>query len=329
MSGTHETVAGTMAGIAGKLVEHPLDTIKTRLQEACSSHRTVSDCFHSILKNEGAASFFRGISAPVVASAGEHAFTFLTFSEAISLVERARCHFRGEDAGSAASGRAHSSSSGRAQVPLSTHAIAGGVSGFISATIITPVEYFKCRMQQCNSRKRMTFRDCTRNGGWRHVFDGHVATVARDVPGTAAWFLCYELALRQFRAWEGVEELNATQVAAAGAIAGVMYWSAFFPGRRRQDSDAARQRFLSARVLPRAADHCKSRGSAGLVPRLVLYNDKRRTRERRHLLDVRNSNDLLPGGPNCQGSNTKAASSSSGRLLMGVERTMVSSKTED
>jgi solute carrier family 25 carnitine/acylcarnitine transporter 20/29 len=248
MSGTHETVAGTMAGIAGKLVEHPLDTIKTRLQEACSSHRTVSDCFQSILKNEGAASFFRGISAPVVASAGEHAFTFLTFSEAISLVERARCHFRGEDAGSAASGRAHSSSSGRAQVPLSTHAIAGGVSGFISATIITPVEYFKCRMQQCNSRKRMTFRDCTRNGGWRHVFDGHVATVARDVPGTAAWFLCYELALRQFRAWEGVEELNATQVAAAGAIAGVMYWSAFFPAdvvktRMQLDSDFCRQGF--------------------------------------------------------------------------------------
>ncbi|VDN55975.1 unnamed protein product [Dracunculus medinensis] len=51
-------------GIAGVLAGHPLDTVKVQLQtQAPGQYTGTIHCFRSIIKNEGIAGLFKGISS--------------------------------------------------------------------------------------------------------------------------------------------------------------------------------------------------------------------------------------------------------------------------
>ena len=250
-----ETLAGILGGIAGKIVDHPLDTVKTRLQEQDSIYRNPLHCCKTMFHNEGMSSFFRGISPPMVVSAYEHAFTFLAYSEALSVVNSLQKRMTAFRAAEGQNGAVkvdhaefgHCPVETRAQMPLSTHALAGGISGLVTAHVLTPAEFLKCRMQQ-RDRTATTFRSLLSHGGWRRLFDGHGATVAREIPGTAAWFVFYEASLRGLRRMlhespvprAGTDHVTVAPqlmttalpdwaTAVAGGLAGVMYWTAFFP----------------------------------------------------------------------------------------------------
>ena len=80
-------------------------------------------------------------------------------------------------------------------------------------------------------------------GGIRSVYRGSVATVARDGPGSAAYFAAYEIVKRMLTP-AGSKDLNLGAVIFAGGMAGVAMWSiAILPDvRYPATSDAAVQR---------------------------------------------------------------------------------------
>ena len=66
---TTDVVAGLAAGFTSKIVEHPLDTIKVRLQTSSEVYGIRPwHCFTTICKTEGPMTLFKGIPAPILAA---------------------------------------------------------------------------------------------------------------------------------------------------------------------------------------------------------------------------------------------------------------------
>lgn len=73
-----------------------------------------------------------------------------------------------------------------------------------------------------------------REGGIRSVFRGSAATLARDGPGSAAYFAAYEYIKREMSPKDPITgkptgDLSLTAVTCAGAAAGVAMWIPVFP----------------------------------------------------------------------------------------------------
>lgn len=77
-------------------------------------------------------------------------------------------------------------------------------------------------------------RQLYREGGVRSVFRGSAATLARDGPGSAAYFAAYEYIKRKLTPVDPTTgkpsgQLSLTAVTCAGAAAGVAMWIPVFP----------------------------------------------------------------------------------------------------
>lgn len=77
-------------------------------------------------------------------------------------------------------------------------------------------------------------RQLYREGGLRSVFRGSAATLARDGPGSAAYFAAYEYIKRELSPKDPVTgrptgDLSLLAITAAGAAAGVAMWIPVFP----------------------------------------------------------------------------------------------------
>lgn len=73
---------GSAAGIAGKFVEYPFDTVKVRLQSQ-PDHLPLRytgplDCFRQGFRQDGLIGMYRGISAPLVGAAIETSSLFFS-----------------------------------------------------------------------------------------------------------------------------------------------------------------------------------------------------------------------------------------------------------
>jgi solute carrier family 25 carnitine/acylcarnitine transporter 20/29 len=122
-------------------------------------------------------------------------------------------------------------------------------AGFLSAVPMTaitaPFERVKVILQVQGQKKLApgekpkysggvdVVRQLYREGGVRSVFRGSVATLARDGPGSAAYFAAYEYIKRRMspKDAEGkpTGELSLMAVTCAGAAAGVAMWIPVFP----------------------------------------------------------------------------------------------------
>lgn len=73
---------GSVAGMVGKMIEYPFDTVKVRLQSQSdhSSYRYSGpiDCFRKSVRRDGAFSLYRGLSAPLLGAAVENSSLFLS-----------------------------------------------------------------------------------------------------------------------------------------------------------------------------------------------------------------------------------------------------------
>ncbi len=67
-----------------------------------------------------------------------------------------------------------------------------------------------------------------KEGGIRSVYRGSIATVARDGPGSAAYFAAYEVT-KGMLTEPGSTDLNLGAVIFAGGMAGVAMWSIAIP----------------------------------------------------------------------------------------------------
>jgi solute carrier family 25 carnitine/acylcarnitine transporter 20/29 len=230
----HDFACGTFGGVCSKLVDYPLDTIKVRLQSqtatqvaSTSSESVYSgalDCFTKIMRKEGFKGFYTGIGAPIFGAGAENAASFLGFG----IARRQLCRYWGlEEDGS--------------PLPLSAVFLAGAFSGIGAGTVLTPIELLKCRLQ-ANQQSRGRgepvkfvgllgcIRHTVQHEGPKALLTGLPATLAREIPGNAAWFTCYEASTRLFiPKGKTKEDCPFWVFPLCGGFAGVGFWSAFYP----------------------------------------------------------------------------------------------------
>jgi len=202
---------GSIAGMNGKLVEYPFDTIKVRLQATPGIYAGPWDCFIKILKHEGFFTLYKGMSSPMIGTILESALSFTTYGY---LKKKLKEIHQTTD------------------VPLQKLFIAGSITGIISALFNTPLELIKCRLQVANSKYNgpaQVVREIIQKDGISGIYRGLASTVLREVPGTAFWFSTYEASARITDPYLKNTVFSFVGPIIGGALAGCMYWTVPYP----------------------------------------------------------------------------------------------------
>ena len=236
---------GSTAGIAGKIVEYPFDTVKVRLQSQ-PDHLPLRysgplDCFKQSIQQDGFRGLYRGVSAPFAGAAAETACLFFSYRLAQQWLEG----LLGHDAWSG-------------KLPLGGLVTAGALSGGVTSLILTPIELVKCRMQvplqspldPTLSARNAGFTtkplspfaviaDVYRREGIAGFWRGQLGTFFRETGGTAAWFGSYEATSLYFKTKQHQSTHSSIEVSdiqlplhqqmLSGALAGMSYNFLFYP----------------------------------------------------------------------------------------------------
>ena len=236
---------GSTAGVLGKFIEYPFDTVKVRLQaQQHSSHdRSLNgplDAFKAALRSpEGPfRSLYRGISAPLLGAAIETSSLFFSYRVAQEMLLALKP--------SLSSSR---DVTGKVVLPLSTLVACGAASGAFTSLLLTPIELIKCKMQvPLNSFLSANGADFVANKApgpialIRSIFKSHgilgfwhgqLGTLIRETGGSAAWFGSYEgiklLFIKHDPNITRADQVKVWQQMSAGAVAGMAYNFVFYP----------------------------------------------------------------------------------------------------
>ncbi|OTA99575.1 hypothetical protein M426DRAFT_16332 [Hypoxylon sp. CI-4A] len=239
MEAIEDIVYGSVAGIVGKYIEYPFDTVKVRLQSQ-PDHLPLRytgplDCFRQSIKADGFLGLYRGISAPLFGAAAETSSLF--FFERM--------------------GREAVYASGYCSrdrvLPLSALWFTGAFSGAFTSFVLTPIELVKCKIQVPTSTNTdgatpkapsvmSVIRNVYKYEGIKGFWHGQMGTFLRESGGCAAWFGSKETTTKMFYLLNersaqsqlekdalATEALPLWQQAVAGASAGMSYNFLFFP----------------------------------------------------------------------------------------------------
>ncbi|KAJ0413660.1 mitochondrial carrier domain-containing protein [Aspergillus carlsbadensis] len=224
--------AGGVGGVCAVVVGHPFDLVKVRLQTAEKGvYSGAIDVVKRTIAREGLMrGLYAGVSAPLVGVTPMFAVSFWGYDLGKSLV----------------------SSVSEVKVQNNTPQYTIGqisAAGFFSAipmTLITaPFERVKVLLQIQGQNPPPpgqkpkysggvdVVRQLYKEGGIRSVFRGSAMTLARDGPGSAAYFAAYEYIKRSLtpKDAEGnvTGDLSLPAVLAAGGAAGIAMWIPVFP----------------------------------------------------------------------------------------------------
>ncbi|PHH64857.1 hypothetical protein CDD81_3923 [Ophiocordyceps australis] len=244
--------AGGFGGICAVLVGHPFDLVKVRLQTAERGvYSSAVDVLRKSVARDGLRrGLYAGVSAPLMGVTPMFAVSFWGYDLGKQIV---------------------TSTSPTPLLPLSIPQVSA--AGFLSAipmtAITAPFERVKVILQVQGQRPLPpgqkprysgaadVVRQLYRQGGLPSVFRGSAATLARDGPGSAAYFAAYEyckrkLAPRDPLTGEPLAGLSLGAITTAGAAAGVAMWIPVFPvdtvKSRLQSAEAGAASSVSAVV---------------------------------------------------------------------------------
>ncbi|ESN99610.1 hypothetical protein HELRODRAFT_84047 [Helobdella robusta] len=173
-------VAGGVAGAVSRSCTAPLDRIKIFLQVPKNkTPLTLRNASRAICKEGGVFSFWRGNGVNIVKVVPEIAIKFTLYDEKKLMLYR-----ENEEAG------------------MFERMAAGGSAGFISQTIVYPLEVMKTRLalRQTNQSSWSCVRDIFQQGGCspRAFFLGYSANVVGIVPYAAIDLAVYETLKRRY-----------------------------------------------------------------------------------------------------------------------------------
>ncbi|TQS31385.1 hypothetical protein Golomagni_08328, partial [Golovinomyces magnicellulatus] len=181
LQAVEDIVYGSTAGIVGKYIEYPFDTVKVRLQSQ-PDHLPLRytgplDCFRQSIKSDGLLGLYRGISAPLVGAAAENSCLF--FFESAG---REALVFGG-----------WASKEGKLSLPQLY--ITGAFAGALTSFVLTPIELVKCKIQAPGMgssapslRPTAVIKDIWKHDGLKGFWHGQMGTLIREAGGSAAWF---------------------------------------------------------------------------------------------------------------------------------------------
>jgi len=214
-------VAGGFGGVCAVLVGHPFDLTKTRLQTASSGTYTGAiDVVKKTLARDGISGMYRGIVPPLLGVTPIFAVSFWAYDASKKII--------------------FALTPKRTSETLSTAEIAAaGFMSAVPATAVTaPVERAKVLLQvqgQGGSEQKYkgvidVMRHLYKEGGLRSIFRGSGATLARDGPGSAAYFAAYEVTKKALTpAGSSPSDLNLGVIIFSGGMAGVAMWALAIP----------------------------------------------------------------------------------------------------
>ncbi|KAK2176766.1 hypothetical protein NP493_642g00023 [Ridgeia piscesae] len=221
-SPTKGFIAGGFGGICVVLSGHPLDTIKVRLQTMptpppgqAPMYSGMLDCTKKMFLKEGIRGFYKGMGAPLMGIAPIFAVSFFGFNVGKAIQQK-----HPDDV-----------------LSYTQLFMAGMVAGVFSTSIMAPGERIKCLLQVQQSAATAKYtgpvdvvKQLFKEGGIRSIFKGTNATLLRDVPASAMYFMSYEW-LQRILTPEGHSrtELSPLRTMFAGGMAGVFNWLVAIP----------------------------------------------------------------------------------------------------
>lgn len=184
--------AGTFAGITSKLIEYPFDTLKVILQTRPDAVKTTN------------LNLYRGVSIPLIFASLENSIMFHSYHTTNKYLHDKLHNQTLRDF------------------------FAGFVSGIISSFIMTPSELVKCKLQYNSIENKkismMNFiKNINKTTGFYH---GHLSTMCREGIGTSIYFAMYDQMKRKMKSQEFTQ---LWQMALAGSISGMCYWTSILP----------------------------------------------------------------------------------------------------
>ncbi|KAL6064494.1 Carnitine/acyl carnitine carrier [Balamuthia mandrillaris] len=238
-----EFVCGSLSGMAGIIVGHPLDTIKVLLQTQTSSGASAAlpartsalQCFLHTVRSQGPLGLFKGLTPPLTGVSITNATAFSGYGAMRRVV-------MGREALPA-------------EMTLPQVMLAGAGTGILSGLVTAPIDVVKTQLQvqalssspsssassAGNAASLEASRggsvhyagpiDCIRRVGLRGMFIGLSATWIRDIVGFGIYFSCYELVRRallekDFSALQhndtfALKKLSLPQQLLAGSVVGL------------------------------------------------------------------------------------------------------------
>jgi solute carrier family 25 carnitine/acylcarnitine transporter 20/29 len=246
-SGLRSLAAGGVGGICAVIVGHPFDLVKVRLQTAEKGVYTGAiDVVKRTIAREGLArGLYAGVSAPLVGVTPMFAVSFWGYDMGKRLVE---------------SFSTVEVKNNTPQYTIGQISAAGFFSAIPMTLITAPFERVKVLLQ-IQGQKQLgpgekpkysggvdVVRQLYKEGGIKSVFRGSAMTLARDGPGSAAYFAVYEYVKRSLSPKDAqgnaTGELSLPAVMTAGGAAGVAMWIPVFP------VDTIKSRLQSAEGRP-------------------------------------------------------------------------------
>ncbi|KAF8541270.1 mitochondrial carrier domain-containing protein [Trichophaea hybrida] len=219
LSGVRSFVAGGVGGVCAVITGHPFDLVKVRLQTAEKGvYKGALDVVKQTIAREGPIrGLYAGISAPLYGVTPMFAVSFWGYDVGKNLV------------------RKFSHVDEKAGYSIAQISAAGFFSAIPMTLITAPFERIKIMLQLQGQQKgppkySSSFdvaRQLYKTGGIQNVFRGAGATLARDGPGSAAYFATYEYLKRRLSPEDG--KLSLAAVSFAGGSAGVAMWILVFP----------------------------------------------------------------------------------------------------
>jgi len=224
-------ISGGVGGMCAIASGYPFDTVKVRLQTQSTSNPLYTgalDCARQTIKGEGIRALYKGMAAPLVGATPIFALGFMGFGVGKKLQQ---------------------SHPDEALGPVKL-AIAGAFSGAVATVIMTPGERIKCILQvQQGSGSTAgvkytgpvhVVKSLIAEGGISSLYKGTVATLARDVPASAAFYASYELIQRALAPDGDRSKLSVGNTLFAGGMAGICNWLVAIP------ADVVKSRLQSA-----------------------------------------------------------------------------------
>ncbi|KAL6715125.1 carnitine transporter [Lecanora helva] len=245
VSSLRSLAAGGVGGVCAVIVGHPFDLVKVRMQTAEKGVYTGAlDVARKTIAREGLRrGLYAGVSAPLVGVTPMFAVSFWGYDVGQKLV------------------RSFSPNTNEKTPFTIGQTSAAGFFSAIPMTLITaPFERVKVLLQIQGQKELKpgekpkysggldVVRQLYKEGGIRSVFRGSAMTLARDGPGSAAYFASYEYTKRSLtpkdKDGNPSGELSLTAVMVAGGAAGVAMWIPVFP------VDTIKSRLQSAEGRP-------------------------------------------------------------------------------
>ncbi|KAI4609661.1 hypothetical protein J4E80_008306 [Alternaria sp. BMP 0032] len=227
-----DVLCGSAAGVVGKYIEYPFDTVKVRLQSQPDQvplrYTGPLDCFKKSLQQDGFLGIYRGISAPLVGAAVETSTLFFSYRLAGDALK---------SSGFYPELKRHP----ERDLPYSGMLFCGMVAGAITSLFLTPIELVKCKMQVplettgsvvAAPTIRGVIASIYRHQGLKGYWHGQFGTLIRETGGGAAWFGGYEGMKILFKGSSTSakdEDIPVWQRMASGSVAGGAYNFMFYP----------------------------------------------------------------------------------------------------